>query len=161
MGKIILTEKQMQEITKSIAQEEIRMNEENYANSRYSMECNVRAEYYGGKTYKGGEINDITTSDIELTYDIDIEARSWGIKSISLYGIDGPSEIELEVYYIISDDNEQFETISIPLNWDNVEIEEEEGQGVITIGKDVTLTLENDENGNLICNQITVSVYTL
>ena len=161
MGKIILTEKQIKEITKAIAQEEIQMIEENESNSRYAMRCNVQAEYYGGKTYKGGEINDITTSDIELTYDIDIEARSWGIKSISLYDIQGPSEIELEVNYMTSDDNDESETITIPLNWDNVEIEEEDGQGVITIGKDVTLTLDNDENGNLICNQITVSVYTL
>jgi hypothetical protein len=161
MGKIILTEKQIKEITKAIAQEEIQMIEENESNSRYAMRCNVQAEYYGGKTYKGGKINDITTSDIELTYDIDIEARSWGIKGISLYDIQGPSEIELEVDYYPNGDDSETETITIPLNWDNIEIEEEEGQGVVTINKDITLTLENDENGNLICNQINVTVYTL
>ena len=160
MGKIILTEKQIQEITKSIAQEEIRMNEENESNRRYSMKCNVDVEYYD-KTYKGAEINHIIASDIELTYDIDIEARSWGIKNISLYDIQGPSEIELEVHYYPNGDDSETETITIPLNWDNVEIEEEEGQGVITVSKDVTLTMENDENGGLICNQINVSVYTL
>jgi hypothetical protein len=160
MGKIILTEKQIEEITKSIAQEEMKINEEGDTNRRYSMRCNIQVDHYG-KTYKGAEINDIITSDMELTYDIDIEARSWGIKGISLYDIQGPSEIELEVDYYPNGDDSETETITIPLNWDNVEIEEEEGQGVVTINKDVTLTLENDENGNLICNQINVIVYTL
>jgi hypothetical protein len=160
MGKIILTEKQIKEITKAIAQEEIQMSEENEAYKRYSMRCNVQLDYHN-KTYKGAEINDIYASEIELTYDIDIEARSWGIKNISLYDIQGPSEIELEVDYYPNGDDSETETITIPLNWENIQTDEEEGEGVVTVGKDVTLTLENDENGNLVCNQINVTVYTL
>jgi hypothetical protein len=164
MSKIVLTQKQFQEITKRLTEEKLSEQKETinegYGDEYYEMECNVDIEYYG-TNFKGNEINDVTGAKMRVTYHIDVEARSWGIKDISLYGISGPTEYEIEVNYYTSDDNEETETINLNLDWENIVKDEESGQGVISVGQTVTLTLENDENGNLICNQINVPVYTL
>jgi hypothetical protein len=98
-------------------------------------------------------------SDMKVTYLIEMEHRSWGIKGISLYSIQGPSEIELTITPQV-EDGEDIE-ITVPLNWENVEEETQEGEGVITIGNEIELTLGNDESGNIIVSSIHVPVYTL
>ena len=91
MTQIILTETQLKNLTK-------RLNEDS-TDSKYRMECEVDLNYFGAK-YKGLEIDDITTSKMTLTFDIDMEGRSWGIKDISVYNVQGPSEIELNTLEI-------------------------------------------------------------
>ena len=112
--------------------------------------------------FNGNEIDWVEATSIKLSYLIDIEAREWGIKGISLYAIEGPSEVELEVSYYPngSDDPEQI-TVTMPLNWEDVNKEEESGSGVITVGDEIEITLANNEKGELIVSGITIPVYTL
>jgi hypothetical protein len=88
-----------------------------------------------------------------------MEHRSWGIKGISLYSIQGPSEIELTITPQVEDADDI--DITVQLNWENVEEETQEGEGVITIGNEIEISLGNDESGNIIVTSIHVPVYTL
>ena len=151
MKKIILTENQLDMIRK-------RLNEG--VSDNYSREIEVNI-YAGNSLYKGNEINDISRYNMTLSYNIDIEARQWGIKDISLYGISGPGELELEIDYYVDDSNTDSDVITIPLDWDKLETESNSGEGVITIGDTLDIDLTNDENGNLVIRKMTLPIYTL
>ena len=127
---------------------------------RYSREVEVDV-YAGNSLYKGNEINDISKYNMTLSYSIDIEAREWGIKDISLYGIEGPNELELEIDYYVDDSNTETEVITLPLDWEKLETDSNSGEGVITIGNTLEISLTNDESGNLVVSHMNLPVYTL
>jgi hypothetical protein len=151
MKKIVITESQYKKIGKLISEQE---------DNRYGREVDVNIEAYG-VTYKGQEINDITSANVRLSYLIEQEHRSWGIKGISLYDIKGPEILEIEVDYFTDEDNTADETIQLQLDWSNVETEDEEGQGVVTVGNEITISLINDANGNIVIESVHVPVYSL
>lgn len=153
MKKIILTEKQLQKVKNQLIMENV--------SDTYNRDVNVRI-YAGRCTYKGMEINDIfPQSKMDISYAISIEGRSWGIKDISLYGIEGDNSIEIEISYYIDQDNTETDTISLPINWDLLETESNSGQGVITVGDSLEIYLKNDEEGNLMIRSMSMEVYTL
>ena len=82
---------------------------------------------------------------------------SW--KGISLYSIQGPSEIELTITPQVEDAEDIY--ITVPLSWENIEQETQEGEGVITIGNEIDINLGNDESGGIIVKSIHVPVYGL
>jgi len=127
-------------------------------NERYGREVSVSVGTYGAKI-NGEDIDWAVCSDMKVTYLIEMEHRSWGIKGISLYSIQGPSEIELTITPQVEDADDI--DITVQLNWENVEEETQEGEGVITIGNEIEVSLGNDENGNIIVTSIHVPVYTL
>mgnify|MGYP000515637507 FL=1 len=151
MKKIVLTENQVQMVKKHI-------NESAVGNERYGREVSVSVGTYGAKI-NGEDIDWAVCSDMKVTYLIEMEHRSWGIKGISLYSIQGPSEIELTITPQVEDADDI--DITVQLNWENVEEETQEGEGVITIGNEIEVSLGNDENGNIIVTSIHVPVYTL
>ena len=151
MKKIVITESQYKKIGKLISEQH---------DNRYDREVEVTIEAYG-VTYKGQEINDVTSGDVRLSYLIEQEHRSWGIKGISLYDIKGPEILEIVVDYYTDEDNTADETIQLPIDWSNVETENEEGQGVVTIGNEITISLVNDTNGNIVIESVHVPVYSL
>lgn len=149
MTQIILTETQLKNLTK-------RLNEDS-TDSKYRMECEVDLNYFGAK-YKGLEIDDITTSKMTLTFDIDMEGRSWGIKDISVYNVQGPSEIEVEVvYYPEEGEDSVDETITIPINWENVDMQKDDELSYIGIGGNIQIDLTNNENGELVFDGVIVN----
>lgn len=127
-------------------------------NERYGRDVSVSVGTYGAKI-NGNDIDWAVCSDMKVTYLIEMEHRSWGIKGISLYSIQGPSEIELTITPQVEDADDI--DITVQLNWENVEEETQEGEGVITIGNEIEVSLGNDENGNIIVTSIHVPVYTL
>ena len=151
MKKVILTEKQIEKLKTKI-------NDSAIGNERYSREVSVHVETYHAKI-NGEDIDWATAPNISVNYLIEMEHRSWGIKGISLYSIQGPSEIELEITPQVEDAEDVY--LKLPLNWDNIEEETQEGEGVITIGSEITLVLGNNENGEIIVDSIHVPVYTL
>lgn len=151
MKKIVLTENQLNTVKKHISESAV-------GNERYGREVSVSVRAYGAKI-NGQDIDWVECSNIKVSYLIEMEHRSWGIKDISLYSIQGPSELELTVTPQV-EDAEDIE-ITVPINWENVEKETQEGEGVITIGNEIELTLGNDENGGIIVKSIIVPVYTL
>jgi len=151
MKTILLTENQLNMIQKHI-------NEGAVGNDRYENRVSVYVETYGVKV-NGNDIDWATCGDMTLNYLIEMEHRSWGIKGISLYDIQGPSEIEIEVTPQVEDGEDV--SLSLPFDWNNVEHETEEGEGLITIGSEITIKLANNENGEIFIESIHVPVYTL
>jgi len=151
MKKIVLTENQLKMVKKHVTESAV-------GNERYGREVSVSVGTYGAKI-NGEDIDWAVCSDMKVTYLIEMEHRSWGIKGISLYSIQGPSEIELTITPQVEDADDI--DITVQLNWENVEEETQEGEGVITIGNEIEVSLGNDENGNIIVTSIHVPVYTL
>ena len=60
-------------------------------------------------TFNGNEISDIVSSEIDFTFNIDLSFKSYGIKDISVYNPQGPSEIELTVIYYGNEDEDERE----------------------------------------------------
>ena len=151
MKKIVLTENQLKMVKKHVTESAV-------GNERYGREVSVSVGTYGAKI-NGEDIDWAVCSDMKVTYLIEMEHRSWGVKGISLYSIQGPSEIELTITPQVEDADDI--EITVPLNWENIEEETQEGEGVITIGNEIEVSLGNDENGNIIVTSIHVPVYTL
>ena len=150
MKKILVTENQLNMIRKNI--------KEGYGDERYERVVSVDVETYGVK-FNGNDIDWAVAGDMRLSFLIDQDHRSWGIKDISLYDIQGPDEIELTITPQV-DDADDVE-ITVSLDWENVERETQENEGVVTIGSEIILKLGNNENGDIIVESIHVPVYTL
>jgi hypothetical protein len=122
---------------------------------KYEMKCTVDPFYgYDKVKYNGQSINDVQAEDIRVTYDIDIETRSYGIKTAGVYNVSGPSEIELEVYTEDSDDTS--ETVVVPLDWSKVDMEKVDYLGYIGIDNKIELHLMNTTDGNLAVKRIRI-----
>ena len=154
MKKIILTESQIKTLTDKLINESSHFS----TDDEFKIECKVNLNYYNATTtYKQGEINHIITSNIQLTHNIDMNVRSYGIKDISIYNLKGPSEIELEIYYYGENDENLEDVITVPLNWENVEMQKDEDLGYIGISNNIQIDIENDENGDLVVTGIIVN----
>jgi len=150
MKKIILTEEQSKKLMDKIISEQ-------YAdNDRYSQE--VRCSFgYHKKTFKGYDIDWIDDGRFNLSFRIDMEARSYGIKGISVYDFQGPEEIDIIVTYYPEgqDDDSIDEEMIIRPDWSNVNTDEAD-IGWIGIDQDIEMDLTNDESGNLIAAGILI-----
>lgn len=117
--------------------------------------------YFSNVNIKGLEISDIERISFNLKFGIDIDARSWGIKDILVYSIVGPSEVDVDVEYLIDANRTNTETIKLSLDWSNIEIEKISGKGVIGVDETIDITLMNDAQGNLVVSKIQVTVFSL
>jgi hypothetical protein len=150
--KIVLRENQLYNLKKQLTEG----LSDDY--SRY-----VKVKFYSGNSlYKGSEINDIISADIKVTFAIEIEGREWGIKDVSLYGIRGPQEIEMEIEYVDEETNRLSEdVVMLNLDWDKLKTDTIEGSGMISVGDELNIDLVNDENGNLVIESMTMDIYSL
>lgn len=151
MTKIKITESQYNKLKQQIS-EDYPGTDNNYKVGK----CEVSL-YHHNVTYKGQEINDITAPEIDFTFNIDMDIRSYGIRGISVYNPKGPSEIELEIsYYGDGDSDEESEDIiTIPLDWENVN-EDEGSIGWIGYDNQIDINLKNDENGDIVVDSMTL-----
>lgn len=151
--KIVLNENQIKMIKKTI-------NEG--VDTNYEREVEVKVYTYNS-TYKGKEIIDVRAyQNIDLSFVIDMEARSWGVKSVSLYGIRGPESITMTVdYYTNEEGDYESEDIDVKIDWDKLETDDRTGEGVITIGHELEIDLMNDENGDLVVRGMSIETYSL
>ena len=131
--------------------------------------CKIKPEiFYHGLSFNEYEINDVTCDDIILTYNIDMEVREFGIKSISIYNIKGPNKLPLNVSYYISkvnnsgqlDDDLKEEIVEIDINWENIKTEKTTEPGSITLNS-VEIELGNDANYKLIAKSILVYLFDI
>lgn len=149
MKKIIIKESQLKKILKE--QEDNRFRKE------------VKVDVYDSSNnfkYNGMEIIDMTAPNITLTFIIEQEFRSWGIKDISLYGIQGPNSIELEINYYKDEDNEDSAIIEVPLDWNNLEVNDMNSNGIITIGDELNIEILKDSNDK-ITTKMSIDVFKL
>ena len=150
--KLKLTESQFDRLKANLS--------ESGDDNSYSREVRVSINYYGGVSYKGMEINDILSANVKLSYTIEIDARSWGIKDISLYNITGPSEIQAEVEYFVDNDNTSNDMVTLQIDWSKLTTDKN-NNGLISVGDELEISLQNDENGNLFVNDLNIEVYSL
>lgn len=151
MAKFIFTESQVEKIKKSL-NEDFPGTDDSYRVGK----CKVYVEYHGVK-FKGYPVDQITSYDIDFTFNIDMNIKSYGIRDISVYNPQGPSEIELEVQYFPNEIEDSLdETITVPLNWKDAEEEQSDSIGFIGYYNEITLSLKNDENGNIVVDSMTL-----
>ena len=126
------------------------------------LDINFSGDFYKGKEYQIIDVDDVDSKlTMDLTYDIYIDHKSWGIKGIDVFNISGPKEFELPLYLVDKNSEDTFESVIIPINWDNVSINKESSKGIIALGKNVDINLKNDSKGNLLVADIEVTVYTI
>lgn len=156
MAKFKLTENQLDRVKKTILREQ--------NDNTYSREILISFSSNSNQRYDGMIIDDVDswTKKINVTYVIEQEHRSWGIKNISLYNIKGPESIDVEMtLYPEGSDDPVTKEVTIPLDWENnLSISNEEGKGLITVGDVVNVIVYVGEN-NLITTELELDVYTL
>jgi hypothetical protein len=134
MKKIVITENQYKNLQKMITED---------TNNRYERKVSVNVGISGSPRYENMTLDDITTyyDEMRLTYLIEQEHRSWGIKDISLYDIQGSDEIEVELHLYPDDSDEPIvKEVKIPLDWSKLETRTNNGEGVVTIGDSLDIT---------------------
>lgn len=115
------------------------------------------------------EINDINSTTTRVSFDIDVEYKSWGIKGIMLYNIQGPETIEAEIEYYGEDygkndydDDLRTATIPVKLDWENaLRVENESGTGLVTIDNEIEITLAGSSESGFYAREIQILTYTL
>jgi hypothetical protein len=156
MAKFKLTENQLDRVKKTILLEQ--------EDNTYSREISVSFSSNSNQRYDSMTIDDVDswTKKINVTYVIEQEHRSWGIKNISLHSIKGPESIDVEMtLYPEGSDDPVTKEVTIPLDWENnLSISNEEGKGLITVGDVVNVIVYVGEN-NLITTELELDVYTL
>jgi len=157
MKKIVLTESQLDMVKKHISEAE--------SNDRYERKVEVSVGTTGEYRYDGMVLDEITTyyDEMRLTYLIEQEHRSWGIKNISLYDIKGYDEIEVELHLYPENSNdandEVVKEVKIPLDWSTLNVDINEGKGVVTINDRLDITF-HIVDGKFVA-EMSIDVYTL
>ena len=150
--KLKITESQLQTIKRKLTENVV-------SNNSYNRM--VKLSFQGNPTYNGMEISNINDETVNITYGIDLEVRHWGIKSIILYNIQGPSDITIDIQAYDVNDEMVLETIPLKLDWDNAKYSSYQDEGVITVSDEIEIFLTNDNDGNIIVKEINVTIYNL
>ena len=168
MKKIIITEEQMGVVNNYVSKEESKSTiiNEAYGDDRYEMKCKFDFNYPSNLLYKGGEIEDIGYgAEYTLSFRIDQEHRSWGIKNISVYDVQGPEELEVEIVYYPEGSDQDSDSVTeyamVKVDCDSINYDSEEPRGMVGIDEDVEIELGNDSEGNFIVNEIRVITYSI
>lgn len=156
MAKFKLTEDQLDRVKKTV------LTEQN--DNTYSREIELSFGVNHEQRFNGSEIEEITaySNKIKLSYVIEMDVRSWGVKDISLYNIKGPEYVDAEVtFYPEGSDDPITKEITVPLDWENyLSTNEIDGKGIITIGDELQVTVYFGEGGN-ISSEMELDIYTL
>lgn len=126
----------------------------------YQREIGVAFTYRNAKL-KGHDLNDVITNKIPVSFEIELDAKQWGVRGISLYNIAGPTDIEIEVDYFVNNDETDTTTLPLNLNWDILKVETRTGEGIITIDDTLEVQLVSDDQGNLIVDDMMLIVFGL
>ena len=161
---MIITESQLNKINDLLSEKKVITED---SNNRYErkVEVSVGAPSRSGYKYEGMVIDEITTyyDEMRLTYLIEQEHRSWGIKGISLYDIQGYDEIEVELYLYPENSNDANDMIKkevkVPLDWSTLNVDTHDGEGVVTIGNRLDMTIHIND-GKFVAEMF-IDVYTL
>ena len=163
MKKIVLTTEQMDKINEYVSSEgETKELNESLNNERYEMKCEIDFNYRSDLMYKGQEIEDIENLEYNVNYLIESEHRSWGIKSISVYDVQGPEELELYIqYYPEGSDDITEVTVPLKIDWDAADYDQQDPRGMIGIDENIEIELVNDSDGNIVAQSINIITYSL
>jgi hypothetical protein len=156
MGKMVITENQYKNLQKMI-------NEE--VSNRYEMKVDVNVGTNGTYKYEGMVFDEATTyyDEMRVTYLIDQEHRSWGIKNISIYDIQGYDDIEVTLYLYPENSNNSDDVVTkevkVPLDWSKLNVETIQGKGIVTVDNRVDIEI-HVQDGKLV-PELRMQVYTM
>ena len=149
--KLIITEAQHNRI-KSLLKESV-------STDSYTQEVTLKFDGYSS-TLKNHEINYINPVKVNLNFYITFDVKSWGVRGISVYGINGPTEVEITVDYYDVDEEERTIEVPIRIDWESAVINEDK-LGFIGIDDSAEVTLVNDSEGNLVVKSVELTVSQL
>jgi hypothetical protein len=152
--KVALSQKQIETIKRHL--------NEDINSDRYERKVKVSVGCPSGYQYDGMILDDVSTyyDEMRLTFLIEQEHRSWGIKDISIYDIQGYDEIEVELHlYAEGSDEPTIKEVMIPLDWSTLNVESEKSNGVITVG-DVLQIIVHVQDGKLV-PELIIETYSL
>lgn len=149
--KLIITEAQHNRI-KSLLKESV-------STDSYTQEVTLKFNGYSS-TLKNHEINYINPVKVNLNFYITFDVKSWGVRGISVYGISGPTEVEITVDYYDVDEEERSIEVPIRIDWESAVINEDK-LGFIGIDDSAEVTLVNDSEGNLVVKSVELTVSQL
>ncbi len=123
-------------------------------NNSESFNRKVKVTFYKKALhFNGYEIDDITIDDIIVNFNIEIEYREWGIKSIVLYNITGPKQIPCIVsYYKDNEEDTIEEKIILDLDWNKATKDVSNNGDQVTVDN-IEISLENMDAGNKLVNK--------
>ena len=146
-------EKKIQEKKKNLKEETINEEEGTF---EYQENCTGNFLTFKS-TYKGNEIDSVSDVEFTLKFGLYIEARSYGIKSMDIVNLQGPSELDVEVdYYPQGSEDYVTETVTLPIDWSTVNMEKDTAMSYIGLAENVDFELANDAQGNLMIKAATV-----
>ena len=148
MKKIVVTESQVEKLMDKMISEQV------MANGKYRQEVTCSFEYHN-LTYKGGDIDWIPDRIINVSFDIDMEARSFGIKDISVYNVKGPEAVEAEIIYYPEGTEESIEEeVALNIDWSTAVVDRDADISWIGLDGNAEIQLTNNEEGGLIIENI-------
>ena len=118
------------------------------------------------------EVDDINISyGFKISYDIDFDYQ-YGqgndiqyIVGVDVKNITGPSNLDIELSYFVSDDESNDDTdiefLTVPINWNEILIEKYKGQGMLGVDPDVTFGLHYDKSKGLYFDIEELRVHTI
>lgn len=118
----------------------------------YRAKCTVDVSFDSGAIYQKRKLASKFYHEVEtitVNYVIEIEAREWGLKDVSVYGARGPAEIDFEIEVEGEGGESDFIDFKGKINWDEVEMEREYGEEGWTINPS-SIELHYDKNCNFV-----------
>ena len=167
MKKIILSENQAEKLISNVIGEQVPATcalEYTMNDGRYYQKCEFDFDYDTNDylVYKGGNIEEIDYAYGNVSFQIEIQHETYGIKGIRIHDIRGPKEIKTKIAYypagVKYEDEDSYEKkikeeVIIPLNWRNFEIDDEGGtyndMNYFGIHKRIDVKLDPDGKGGL------------
>ncbi len=130
---------------------------ERSGDNQFTTEVTVDVVFDDGAVYEGKKLaynyySNATT--IKINYLIDIELRSWGLKSVVVYAPSGEPEIEFEIEVESEDGESDFIPFKGAIDWSKVDIEREYGEEGFLISPD-SMELQFDKNCKLTQGTVT------
>jgi len=173
MKKVILTEHQTQKLINEIIKEQVpavRATEYSLNDGRYHIKATVDFNYHSDKSlYKGGEIDDIPDTKIDVSFLIDIQHETYGITEIRVHDIKGPSKVQTTIsYYPWNGEKDEWgdiepveEPITLDLDWKKIKIEKYAGIAHYGIEDTIYIKIVSDGQDGLKVSSIEVAANEL
>ena len=130
---------------------------EQSGDNQFTTEVTVDVVFDEGAVYNGRKLayqyyNNATT--MKINYLIDIELRSWGLKSVVVYAPTGEPDIEFEIEVEGENGESDFIPFKGAIDWSKVDIEREYGEEGFLISPDA-MELQFDKDCKLTQGTVT------
>lgn len=121
---------------------------EQSGDNQFTAEVTVDIVFDEGAVYEGKKLKYRFYSNIftmKVNYLIDMELRSWGLKSVAVYAPSGEPDIEFDIEVATGERDTETIHFKSAIDWSKVDIEREDGEEGFLINPH-TIELQFDKN---------------